>query len=179
MALCQWYLGWTSCLISFVWDQSTCQERIGSEKYKMKKKPCLLWDLKPELWNLQSIKTHNSFHKYRMKWKFISDPICIWYKRKTATDINIGSFTLSIQLASRCQFAHNKDTILMCLWYRIALWYKLVSEDTVHRKWKKSYTYEYSERKLAFTWVHYPGHNLSSMIKAAWPKICKKSVFVI
>ena len=24
---------------------------------------------------LRDIKTHNSFHKYRMKWKFISDPI--------------------------------------------------------------------------------------------------------
>ena len=26
------YLGWTSCLISFAWDQSTCQERVGSDK---------------------------------------------------------------------------------------------------------------------------------------------------
>ena len=26
------YIGWTSCLISFAWDQSTCQERVGSEK---------------------------------------------------------------------------------------------------------------------------------------------------
>ena len=26
------YLGWRSCLISFEWDQSTCQERIESDK---------------------------------------------------------------------------------------------------------------------------------------------------
>ena len=26
------YLGWASCLISFAWDQSTCQERVESDK---------------------------------------------------------------------------------------------------------------------------------------------------
>ena len=31
------YIGWTSCLISFVWDQSTCQERIESDKIQNEK----------------------------------------------------------------------------------------------------------------------------------------------
>ena len=26
------YFGWTSCLISFAWDQSTSQERVESDK---------------------------------------------------------------------------------------------------------------------------------------------------
>ena len=26
------YLGWTSCLISFTWEQSTCQERVENDK---------------------------------------------------------------------------------------------------------------------------------------------------
>ena len=31
------YLGWTSCLISFAWDKSTCQERVGSDKIQNEK----------------------------------------------------------------------------------------------------------------------------------------------
>ena len=31
------HLGWTSCLISFVWDQSTCQESVESEKMQKEK----------------------------------------------------------------------------------------------------------------------------------------------
>ena len=31
--------------------------------------------------NALGYKTHNSFHKYRMKWKFISDPIFILWKK--------------------------------------------------------------------------------------------------
>ena len=31
------YLGWTSCLISFVWGQSTCQERVESDKIQNEK----------------------------------------------------------------------------------------------------------------------------------------------
>ena len=31
------YLGWTSCLISFAWDQSTCQERVESDKIQNEK----------------------------------------------------------------------------------------------------------------------------------------------
>ena len=31
------YLRWTSCLISFVWDQSTCQERVESDKIQNEK----------------------------------------------------------------------------------------------------------------------------------------------
>ena len=31
------YLGWTSCLISFAWGQSTCQERVGSDKIQNEK----------------------------------------------------------------------------------------------------------------------------------------------
>ena len=31
------YLGWTSCLISFAWDQSTCQDRVGSDKIQNEK----------------------------------------------------------------------------------------------------------------------------------------------
>ena len=31
------YLGWTSSLISFVWDQSTCQERVESDKIQNEK----------------------------------------------------------------------------------------------------------------------------------------------
>ena len=30
-------LGWTSCLISFTWDQSTWQERVGSDKIQNEK----------------------------------------------------------------------------------------------------------------------------------------------
>ena len=31
------YLGWTSCLISFVWHQSSCQERVESNKMQNEK----------------------------------------------------------------------------------------------------------------------------------------------
>ena len=31
------YLEWTSCLISFAWDQSTCQEHVGSDKIQNEK----------------------------------------------------------------------------------------------------------------------------------------------
>ena len=31
------YLEWTSCLISFAWDQSTCQERVGNDKIQNEK----------------------------------------------------------------------------------------------------------------------------------------------
>ena len=31
------YLGWTSCLISFAWDQSTSQERVESDKTQNEK----------------------------------------------------------------------------------------------------------------------------------------------
>ena len=31
------YLGWTSCLISFAWDQSTRQERVESDKIQNEK----------------------------------------------------------------------------------------------------------------------------------------------
>ena len=47
------YLGWTSCLISFAWDQSTCQERIGSDKNKMKNS-CPQWDSNPQPWVFKS-----------------------------------------------------------------------------------------------------------------------------
>ena len=36
--------GWTSCLISFAWGQSTCQERVGSDKIQNEKFPCPQWD---------------------------------------------------------------------------------------------------------------------------------------
>ena len=31
------YFGWTSCLISFVWDRSTCQKRVESDKIQHEK----------------------------------------------------------------------------------------------------------------------------------------------
>ena len=31
------YLGWTSCLISFAWEQSTCQERVEGDKIQNEK----------------------------------------------------------------------------------------------------------------------------------------------
>ena len=34
------YLGWTSCLISFAWDQLTCQERVGSDNRTQQSGPC-------------------------------------------------------------------------------------------------------------------------------------------
>ena len=47
------YLGWTLCLITFAFDQTTCQERVGSEKYKMKNS-CPQWDSKSQPWNFKS-----------------------------------------------------------------------------------------------------------------------------
>ena len=48
------YLGWTSYLISFVWDQSTYQERVESDKIQNKKN--LAHDRSrthnPEIWSL-------------------------------------------------------------------------------------------------------------------------------
>ena len=47
------YLWWMSCLISFEWDRSTCQERVESDKMQNKK---LLFqcDSKPQPWDLKS-----------------------------------------------------------------------------------------------------------------------------
>ena len=41
------YLGWASCLISFVWDQSTCQERSESDKIQ-NEKFLPKWDSNPQ-----------------------------------------------------------------------------------------------------------------------------------
>ena len=46
------YLEWTSCLISFELDQSTCQERIESDKIQNEK--FLQWDSKRQPWDLKS-----------------------------------------------------------------------------------------------------------------------------
>ena len=48
------YLGWMSCLISFVWHQSTCQERIESEKKPKMKNSCSQWESNPQPWALKS-----------------------------------------------------------------------------------------------------------------------------
>ena len=32
------YIGWTSCLISFAWDQSTCQEHVERDKIHLQDK---------------------------------------------------------------------------------------------------------------------------------------------
>ena len=37
------YLGWTSCLISFAWDHSTYQERVGSDKIQNEKFLPTVW----------------------------------------------------------------------------------------------------------------------------------------
>ena len=45
------YLEWTSCLISFASDQSTCKERVESDKMK---NSCPPLDSNPQPWDLKS-----------------------------------------------------------------------------------------------------------------------------
>ena len=54
------YLGWISCLISFVWHHLTCQESIESEKCKMKNS-CSQWDSNPQ-------KTRNHDQAFYLIW---------------------------------------------------------------------------------------------------------------
>ena len=45
------YIGWTPCLISFVWAQSTCQEGVESDKIQ---NSCPQLDSNPQPWDLKS-----------------------------------------------------------------------------------------------------------------------------
>ena len=57
--------------------------------YSIYETPCVFYIPLPKA---RGYKTQNSFHKYRMKWKFISDPICK-LKSKTEWSMHMSKFT--------------------------------------------------------------------------------------
>ena len=48
------YLGWLSCMLSFVWHQSTCQVRVESEKMQNEQNSYSQWNSDPQPWDLKS-----------------------------------------------------------------------------------------------------------------------------
>ena len=65
-----------SCLISFVWHQSTCQERVESEKCKIKNS-CSQWGSNPQPSDLRSDALPTELTGIRCKLYYLND-LCVY-----------------------------------------------------------------------------------------------------
>ena len=125
---------------------------------------------------LGDIKTHNSFHKYRMKWKFISDPIYIcdrnilsniWEKYiQKVNELNQSLISLTISMVT-----HSWCIVINYVKYNLDLTRQLKSNglDKMWTDW-----YVYTER-----WRDRQGDFYIPKFCFRWFNICLNTIGLI